>query len=218
MKHLRKYNENFTSSSDNTNIDSDILEYLDRIVDETDHKDLADTVAKFKEEVSNGDSDVDKLWAYIDDISIFSEETDVDSDEFLSVYKRVEHYLSDLRERQDAEEFHHSLPPEEGGPTFSDNDLKKILKYFYTQGGYDRGNEFFDEQFAKFMKLYKTRKLSGSEFLTTFESKINEAKDNTWDLAYQDWLENGTYMTTDGLFEYLKKRYTISKKSKKSKK
>ena len=97
MKHLRKYNENFTSSSDNTNIDYDILEYLDRIVDETDHKDLADTVANFKAEVSNGDSDVDKLWAYIDDISIFSEETDIDQDEFLSVYKRVEHYLSDDR-------------------------------------------------------------------------------------------------------------------------
>ena len=177
MKHLRKYNENFTSSSDNTNIDYDILEYLDRIVDETDHKDLADTVANFKAEVSNGDSDVDKLWAYIDDISIFSEETDIDQYEFLSVYKRVEHYLSDLRERQDAEEFHHSLPPEEGGPTFSDNDLKKILKYFYTQGGYHRniGHNGFDDEFNKFMKYYKTRKLSGTEFLR-FESKINESK------------------------------------------
>ena len=32
------------------------------------------------------------------------------------------------------------------------------------------------------------------------------------DLAYQDWLKNGTTMTADGLFEFLKKRYTLVKK------
>lgn len=33
-----------------------------------------------------------------------------------------------------------------------------------------------------------------------------------FDLAYQDWLKNGTVMTADGLFEFLKKRYTLVKK------
>jgi len=41
--------------------------------------------------------------------------------------------------------------------------------------------------------------------------------DNEWDKAYQDWLDNGDTMTSDGLFEYLKERYTLTKRGKNKK-
>ncbi len=81
MKNIKKF-ENFENSS--SLIPKDILDKLNS----TDHKDILETIHDFENELK-GDQDFSKMFAYVDDIGIWLDDTSMSVQEADDIYFRL---------------------------------------------------------------------------------------------------------------------------------
>jgi len=123
MKHLRKFNESISVSSD-------VLSYLKGI----EHSTLHEIISDLEKELQEDEPDTGKLNIYLDDICGIAEDErnlNIDDDKIDALCTEIYNIMDDIDDKKEDEEFRNSLPPEEGGPSYKEKYINEFITYLW---------------------------------------------------------------------------------------